>query len=91
MDGLPCVSSASFIFHCLISESPLLLCTKTWFVIMKLCELFFNVELVLWSRLCVGFAHISDSVVSDSPGMTRQRRQNTSLLLVNDHVDRLRR
>jgi hypothetical protein len=64
---------------------------KTWFVIMQLCELLFNVELVLWSRLHVGFAHISDPVVSDSPGMTRQRRQNSSLLLLNGHVDRHRR
>jgi hypothetical protein len=48
-----------------------------------------NVELVLWSRLCVAFAHISDPVVSDLPGMTRQSRQNTSLLLLNGHVDDL--
>jgi hypothetical protein len=58
---------------------------------MQIYELLCNVELVLWSRLRVGFAHISDPVVSDSPSMTRQRRQNSSLLLLNGHVDRLRR
>jgi hypothetical protein len=55
------------------------------------CGLLCNVELVLWSRLCVGFAHISDPVVEDSPGMARQRRQNTSLLLLNGHVERIKR
>jgi hypothetical protein len=39
----------------------------------------------------VGFAHISDLVVSDLPGMTRQSQQNTSLLLLNGRVDQLRR
>jgi hypothetical protein len=36
-----------------------------------------NVELVLWPRLRVGFAHISDPVVGDLPGIAQQRRQNT--------------
>jgi hypothetical protein len=49
-----------------------------------------NVELVLRSRICVAFAHISAPVVSDSPGMTRQRRQNSSLLLLNGHLNRLK-
>jgi hypothetical protein len=38
----------------------------------------------------VGFAHIIDPVVGDSPGMTQQKQQYTSLLLLNGHVDRLR-
>jgi hypothetical protein len=32
----------------------------------------------------VGFAHISDPVVSDSLGMIQQRRHNSSLLLLNN-------
>jgi hypothetical protein len=32
-----------------------------------------NVELVLWSRLRVGFAHISNPVVSDLPGYIWRR------------------
>jgi hypothetical protein len=55
------------------------------------CGLLCNVELVLLSRLRVGFAHISDPVVGDLPDMARQRRQNTSLLLLNGHVDWPRR
>jgi hypothetical protein len=55
------------------------------------CNLLCNVQLVLWSHLRVGFAHISDPVVGDLPVMTWQRRQNTSLSLLNGHVDRLRR
>jgi hypothetical protein len=55
------------------------------------CNLLCNVQLVLWSHLRVGFAHISDLVVGDLPVMTWQRRQNTSLSLLNGHVDRLRR
>jgi hypothetical protein len=34
----------------------------------------------------VGFAHISDPVVSDPPGITRLTRQNSSLLLLNVHM-----
>jgi hypothetical protein len=39
----------------------------------------------------VGFAHISDPVVRDLPGFTRRKRQNIFLLLLNGHVDSLKR
>jgi hypothetical protein len=59
MDGLPCVSSTSFIFRCLNSEHLYFYVRKTWFVIMLNCEPFMYCNVVLWSRLRVGLAHIS--------------------------------
>jgi hypothetical protein len=40
-------------------------------------------NVVLWSRLRVGLAHISDPVVCDLPGFTRRKQHNNSLLLLN--------
>jgi hypothetical protein len=95
-DGLVwCYLCRVVFYFCCVSNSELFtFMQKTWFVIMNLWRRLCNIlRLVcLWTRLRVSLLYKCQSCdVSDLPGSTRQRRQVTSVLLLNDPEERFRR